>query len=111
MRFIYLQRLLLIYPVVLKLYSGQISKCDNEHTTITSTYCMAELLLLYTALLLKKIYQPAKFLVVTSRSFIVMSGTQFKCKNKQMAIFQTLGKAEIRFLCTALLINEMYLPT
>ena len=35
-----------------------------------------------------------------------------KCKNeKKKAITSKLGKAELRFLCTALLLNEIYLPT
>jgi hypothetical protein len=32
-------------------------------------------------------------------------------KNKQRAIIQKLGKAELLFLCTAHLLNEIHLPT
>jgi hypothetical protein len=38
-------------------------------------------------------------------------GQSSKCKNKERAITPKLGKAELQFLCTALLSNEMYLPT
>jgi hypothetical protein len=34
-----------------------------------------------------------------------------KCKNKQRAIIQKLGKADLWFLCTAHLLNEIYLHT
>jgi hypothetical protein len=36
-------------------------------------------------------------------------GQSSKCKNKQRAIIQKLGTAELRFLCTANLLNEIYL--
>jgi hypothetical protein len=38
-------------------------------------------------------------------------GQSSKCKNKQSPFIQKLGKAELRFLCTAHLLNEIYLPT
>jgi hypothetical protein len=38
-------------------------------------------------------------------------GQSSKCKNKQRGIIQKIGKAELRFLCTAHLLNEIYLPT
>jgi hypothetical protein len=38
-------------------------------------------------------------------------GQTSKCKNKQRAIIQVLDKADLRFLCTAHLLNEIYLPT
>jgi hypothetical protein len=34
-----------------------------------------------------------------------------KCKNEQKAITPKLSKAEFRFFCTALLFNEINLPT
>jgi len=36
-------------------------------------------------------------------------GQSLKCKNKLSAITQKLGKAELRFLCTMLQLNEIYL--
>jgi hypothetical protein len=47
-------------------------------------------------------------------SFIVLElcpGQSSKSTNKQRAIIQAIGKAELRFLCTAHLLNEIYLPT
>jgi hypothetical protein len=38
-------------------------------------------------------------------------GQSSKCKNKQRAIIKKIGKAELRFVCTAQLFNEIYLPT
>jgi len=41
--------------------------------------------------------------------FVVFPGQSSKCKNEQKAITpKELGKAQ---LCTALLLNEIYLPT
>jgi hypothetical protein len=37
--------------------------------------------------------------------------SQTKFKNEQRAITPKLGKAELRFFCTALLSNEINLPT
>jgi hypothetical protein len=41
----------------------------------------------------------------------ICPGQSSKCKNKQRAIIQKLGKTELRFLYTAHLLNEIYLPT
>jgi hypothetical protein len=38
-------------------------------------------------------------------------GQSSKGKNKQWAIIQKLGKVELWLLCTAHLLNEIYLPT
>jgi hypothetical protein len=57
-----------------------------------------------------EIYLPTEFYVDTSLSFRVISRSS-KCKNEQRAITSKLGKAELRFLSTALLPNEVYLPT
>jgi hypothetical protein len=37
-------------------------------------------------------------------------GQSPKCKNEQRAIIQKLDKAELRLLCTAHQLNEIYLP-
>ena len=55
-------------------------KCDHEQRAITLKLVKAESWFLCIALLLNTIYQPAKFLLDTSCSFIVMSRTKFKCK-------------------------------
>jgi hypothetical protein len=39
------------------------------------------------------------------------SGQSSKCQNKQRGIIQKLGKAELRFLCTAHQLNEIYIST
>jgi len=38
-------------------------------------------------------------------------GQRSKCKNEQRAITPKLGKAELWFLITALLLNKIYLPS
>jgi hypothetical protein len=40
-----------------------------------------------------------------------MSQTKFKVENEQRAITPKIGKIELWFFCTALLFNEIYLPT
>jgi len=52
---------------------------------------------------------PSNIEVDISCSFRGMSRTMFKVKNKQRAITPKLGKAELRFLYTARLLNEIYL--
>ena len=40
-----------------------------------------------------------------------MLRTKFKYENKQRAITQKLSKQELRFMCTALFLDEIYPPT
>ena len=40
-----------------------------------------------------------------------MLWTKFKYENKQRAINQKLSKQELRFMCTALNLDEIYPPT
>ena len=40
-----------------------------------------------------------------------MYRTKFKYENKQRAITRKLIKQELRFMCTALLLDEIYPPT
>ena len=40
-----------------------------------------------------------------------MHRTKLKYENKQRAITQKLRKQELRFMCTALPLDEIYLPT
>ena len=40
-----------------------------------------------------------------------MHQTKFKFENKQRAITQKLSKQELRFICTALPLDEIYPPT
>ena len=78
--------------------------------TITPQYGNVELRFLCTALLLNEIYQPTKFLVDNSCSFIYVPDKVQSVK-KQRAITPKLGKAELRFLCNALLLNQMNITT
>jgi len=52
-----------------------------------------------------------KFHVNALTTLKVMLRTKFKNKNKQRAITPKVRCLELWFLCTALLINETYLPT
>ena len=63
-----------------------------------------------TALLLNEIYLPMKFQVDISYSVRVMLRTKVKSEKLQRAITQKLSKQELWFFCTALLLNEIYLP-
>ena len=64
-----------------------------------------------TALPVDDIYPPTKFHNHTKYSFGDMLRTKFKYENKQRAITQKLSKQELWFLCTALPLYEIYLPT
>ena len=68
-------------------------------------------MLLCTAFLLNEIYIPTKFLVDTSCTCRVMSRTNSMCKNEQRVITPKYSNAELQFLCSALLLNEIYLST
>jgi len=63
-----------------------------------------------TALLLNEIYLHIKFQVSSLNSFWVMLWTKFKNENEQRAITPKVWNFELWFLCTALLLNEIYLP-
>ena len=58
-----------------------------------------------------EIYPPTKFHNHSWYSFGDMLRTKFKYENKQRAITQKLGKQELWFMCTALLLDEIYPPT
>ena len=65
-----------------------------------------------TALPLDEIYPPTKFHNHSLYRLGDMHRTKFKYeKKKQRDITQRLGKQELRFMCTALPLDEMYLPT
>jgi len=69
-----------------------------------------ELRFLCTALLLNEIYLFMKFHVDALHNFNVMHWTKFKYKKEQRAITPKVRNFELWFLCTALLLNEIYLP-
>ena len=57
-----------------------------------------------------EIYLPMKFQVSSFITFWVMLRTKFKNENEQRAITPKVRSFELWFLCTALLLNEIYLP-
>jgi len=65
---------------------------------------------LSTSLLLNEIYLPMKFQVSSLNTFWVILRTKFKNENEQRAITLKVWSFELWFLCTALLLNEIYLP-
>jgi len=68
-----------------------------------------ELWFLCIALLLNEIYLPMKFHVDALHSFKVMLRTKFKNENEQRAITPKVWFLELWSLCTALLLNAIYL--
>jgi len=81
----------------------------NEQRTITPKVWCRELWFLCTALLLNDIYLPIKFQVSSLNTFWVMLQTKFKNSNEQRTITPKVWCQELWFLCTALLLNEIYL--
>jgi hypothetical protein len=59
---------------------------------------------------LYEIYQPMKFQAHNIYKSLEMAQTKIKYENQQRAIIQKIKNAEYRFLCTALLPNEIYHP-
>jgi hypothetical protein len=51
------------------------------------------------------------FVFISRMVLYLYSGQCSKCKKLQSAITSKLGKTESWFFCTALLLNEIYLPT
>ena len=64
-----------------------------------------------TALPLDAIYPTTKFHNHSLYSLGDMHKTKFKYDKKQRAITQILSKQELRFMCTALPLDEIYPPT
>jgi len=85
-------------------------KNENEQRAIPPKVWCLKLWFLCTALLLNEIYLPMKFHVDALHSFKVMLRTKFNNENEQRAITPKVWSFEFWFLCTALLLNEIYLP-
>ena len=64
-----------------------------------------------TALPLDEIYPPTKFHNHRFNSLGDMHQTKFKYEKNQRAITQKLSKQELRFMCIALPLDEIYLHT
>jgi len=83
---------------------------DTELRPITPKVWCIELWFLCTALFLNKIYLPITFQVSSLNTFWVMLRTKFKNENEQRAITLKVWSFALWFFCTALLLNEIYLP-
>ena len=64
-----------------------------------------------TALPLDEIYPPTKFHNHSKYSLGDMHWTKVKYESKQKAITQKISTQELRFMCTALPLDEIYPPT
>ena len=105
---------------VQELQSGHKLSIKKIQRAITQQLWQQELRFLRTALLLNEIYLPIKFQLDTFRRSRVTERTRIKYKKiqraitkyekNQRAIIQKLWQQELWFLCTALLLNEIYLP-
>jgi hypothetical protein len=112
MRSIYLQSFMLISHILLELCPRQCSKCKDKQRAIIQvlgrqsygicalhTYSMRSIFL-------------QSFMLLPHIVLESCPGQSSKCKNKQRAIIQKLGKAELQFLCTAYLLNgSIYLQS
>ena len=83
-------------------------KNENKQKAITPKACL-ELWFLCIALLLNKFYLAMKFQVNSLNNYWVMLRTKLKNENEQRAITPKVWNFELWFLCTALLLNEIYL--
>ena len=83
---------------------------ENQQRAITKKISERELWFMCTPLPLDEIYPPTKFHNHSKYSFGDMLRTKIKYENKQRAITQKLSKRELWFLCTALLLDEIYPP-
>ena len=85
-------------------------KYENKQRAITQKSSKQDLWFMCTALPLDEIYQPTKFHNHTKYSFGDMHQTKVKYENKQRAIIKK-SKQELRFMCTALTLDDIYPPT
>ena len=72
---------------------------------------MQELWFLCSALPLNEIHPPTKFHNHSKYNFGDMHRTKFKYENQQRAITQKLSSQALRFMCTALPLDQIYPPT
>ena len=86
-------------------------KYENQQRARTQKLSKQNLWLMCTALLHDEIYLPTKFHTHSLYSFGDMHRTKFKYENKQRAKTQKLRKQALRFMCTALSLDEIYPPT
>ena len=86
-------------------------KYENKQRAITQKLSKQEFRFMCTAFPLDEIYSPTKFHNHSKYSFGDMHRTKFKYESKHRTITQKLSKQELRFMCTALPLDEIYLPT
>ena len=86
-------------------------KYENKQRAVTQKLSKPELRFMCTALSLDVIYPPTKFHNHSKYSFGNMHRTKFKYESKQRAITQKISKEELWYMCTALLLDEIYPPT
>ena len=86
-------------------------KYENKQRATTQKLSKQGLRFMSNALPLDEIYPPTKFHNHSWYSFGDMLRTTFKYENKQRAITQKLSKQELRLMCTALPIDEIYART
>ena len=97
--------------VTVKNNPGQKFKYENQQRALNPTVWCLEIWFLCTAPLLNDSYLPMKFQVTCLITFWVMLRTKFKNEILQRAIIPKVWSFELWFLCTALLLNEIYLPS
>ena len=83
-------------------------KYENKQKAITQKLSKQELRFMSNALPLDDIYLTTKFHNHTNYNFGDMHRSKFKYENKQRKITQKLSKQELRFKCTALLLDQIY---
>ena len=85
-------------------------KKKKTQRAITQKLSKQELQFMCIALLLDEIYPPTNFITIAS-IVLEMSSGQNSSMTKQRAITQKLSEQEFWFMCTALSLDEIYLPT
>ena len=83
-------------------------KKKKTHRAITQKLSKQELRFICIVLPLDKIYPPTKFHNHSKYSFHDMHRTKLKYESKQRAITQKISKQELRFMLTALPLDEIY---
>ena len=86
-------------------------KFESKQRAINKKKIKQDIWFMCTALPLDEIYPPTKFHNYSNYSFGDMHQTKVKFESKQRAINKIKSKQDIRFMCTALPLDEIYPPT
>ena len=92
-------------------YAPHKNQVRIKKRAITQNLGKQELRLMCTALPFDEIYPPTKFHNHSLHSLGDMHQTKHKYEKKQRAITKKLSKQELWFICTALPLDAIYLPT